>query len=174
MLITERMNLFVGVDDPSLANSKHLTLQEVKLPALEETFQEHNPGGGVSAIEIAVGMEKLECSFKLVGHDPNIFKYFGLARNGDTLFTFRSHLVDKITGDDMAMRATVKGRLAKIDPDTYKAGDLQTHDYEIKGILQYALYYGTKEAVFLDWASNTLRADGVDQYARRNAALGIG
>ena len=50
LYILEAANLFCGDHDPTA--SKHLALQELKLPALEEMTQDHMPGGGRVQIEI--------------------------------------------------------------------------------------------------------------------------
>ena len=65
LYVLEAANLFCGDHDPK--NSKHLTLQELKLPTLEAEYQDHMPGGSKVGIEIEVGIKKLEPTFKLVG-----------------------------------------------------------------------------------------------------------
>ncbi len=42
-----------------------LTLDELKLPDLQETLVDHTPGGGKVGVEFAVGVQKLEPTFKL-------------------------------------------------------------------------------------------------------------
>ena len=51
--VMEACNLFCGDHDP--AASKHLTLAELKLPPLQEIYQDHHAGGSRVQIEVAVG-----------------------------------------------------------------------------------------------------------------------
>ncbi len=70
-------NLFCGTVDPT--NSKHLSIEELKLPDLEEDFKDHAPSGARVGIEIPVGIKKLEWTFKLTGIDPQVLTQFGLS-----------------------------------------------------------------------------------------------
>ena len=63
--VMEAANLFAGDHDPTA--SKHLTLAELKLPTLQEMYQDHHAGGSRVQIEVAVGISKLEPTFKLNG-----------------------------------------------------------------------------------------------------------
>ena len=76
IFVMEAGNLFCGDHDPSA--SKHLTLNELQLPALQEIYQEHHAGGSRVQIEVAVGIQKLEPTFKLAGWDPELLTRFGL------------------------------------------------------------------------------------------------
>ena len=49
--------------------STHLVLQELKLPAMEENYVDHAPGGAPIAIEMPTHMNKLEATFNLAGWD---------------------------------------------------------------------------------------------------------
>src|SRR6476659_9366561 len=96
LLIVEAMNLFCGDDDPS--KSKHLTIQEVKLPTLQENMQDHTPGGGLVQIEIGMGVNKLEPTFKLAGFDPDLLVQFGIGSQVRRKYTARGAIRDKRTG----------------------------------------------------------------------------
>ncbi len=76
LYILEAANLFCGDDDPS--NSKHLAIQEFKLPDLQAIYQDHHAGGARVQIELEVGIQKFEPTFKLAGYDPDLLAQFGL------------------------------------------------------------------------------------------------
>src|SRR4029077_9622670 len=96
----ESANMLVGDtgDNASAPGiSTHLTLQELKLPALEENYVDHNPGGAPLAIEIPTHMNKLECTFNLAGWDPKVMVYIGQNARTYQRFTAYGLLRDRRT-----------------------------------------------------------------------------
>lgn len=171
MLIVEAMNLFVGTADPTA--SKHLSIQEVKLPLLQNKYQDHAAGGAILDIEVRTGIQKLEPTFKLVGHDPQVLTNFGYMSGEMTMYTMRGAMRDKITGKDVALKAVIEGELGKIESDAFQNGNLLTNDYAINGVLLYQLFFDDTEKYFFDWKNSVLRVDGVNRHAKRNAMLGL-
>lgn len=171
MIVVESMNLFVGIDAP--ASSLHLDLSEVKLPSLQEIYQDHHPGGGLFGVEIFMGMQKLEASFKLVGYNPGVMSHFGENAKNRTYYTGRGFLRDKIKGVEVPLKAIINGRLGKVEPDTFKRGDLLHHSYNISEIFHYELWLNDAEKYYMDVATNLWRVDGVAMNASANAILGI-
>src|SRR5438445_9263397 len=96
LFILNASNLFVGDHDPT--NSKHLALMELKLPDLQEIYQDHHAGGARMQIEIEVGVQKLEPTFKLVGFDPALLSEFGLGSKIKNIFTAYGEIIDRRTG----------------------------------------------------------------------------
>jgi uncharacterized protein len=171
LLIVEAMNLFCGDDDPT--KSKHLTIQEVKLPNLQEMMQDHHPGGGLVQIEIGMGVQKLEPTFKLVGFDPDLLVQFGVGSQERRAYTARGVIRDKRSGREIGLKAIMEGRLGRVESDTFSRGDLLAHDYSISEVMHYELFYDDVEKLYWDFFTNTWRIDGASQNARSNALLGI-
>ncbi len=170
--LMEAVNLFAGDHDPS--NSKHLTLEEFKLPDLQEMFQDHHAGGARVQVEFAVGIQKLEPTFKLKGFDPDLLTQFGLGGKKLTRFTGYGVMRDQRTGEAIQSIATIEGRLGKVAPDAQKRGELAGHEYAINQVMHYELSFGGRELMYWDFFTNTLRMNGVDQEAETNRLLGIG
>jgi uncharacterized protein len=171
MLIQEAANLFCGDHDPSA--SKHLTLSEIQLPTLEEMFADHHAGGSKVKIEIPVGIEKMESSFKLVGHDASLLSQFGLGATALKKFTAYASLRDQRDGTLKKHMVILQGRLGKIEGEAGKRGELQHHDYAIKGIVHYEQHIDGQEKVYWDFFSGDWRIDGVEQNADERAILGF-
>lgn len=169
--LMEAVNLFAGDHDPS--NSKHLTLEEFKLPDLQEMFQEHLPGGAPVQVEFAVGIQKLEPTFKLKGFDPDLLTQFGLGGKKLTRFTGYGVMRDQRSGEAVQSIATIEGRLGKVAPDAYKRGELTGHEYAINQVMHYELSFGGRELIYFDFFTNALRIGGVDQMGETNQMLGI-
>ena len=168
----EAVNLFAGDHDP--ANSKHLTLDELKLPDLQKIFQDHHPGGSPVAMEVSVGIAKLEPTFKLKGFDPDLLGQFGLGGQAKKLFTGYGVMRDAKTGELIQSVATIEGSLGKAAGDAMKRGELQGHEYAINEVTHYELTFGGRELFYWDFWTNALRVNGEDQQAAVNRLLGLG
>jgi phage tail tube protein FII len=116
-------NLFCGDDDPTA--SKHLTLTELQLPNLQEMYQDHHPGGSRVQIEVAVGIQKLEASFKLAGWDPELLTQFGLGATARKKFTAYGSIRDKRNGTAIEAKAVLEGRLGAASPEAFQRGEMQ-------------------------------------------------
>lgn len=170
--IRELMNIFAG--DTGEDRSKHLTLESLKLPGLEEATAEHKPGGGIGSIEIgSLGLKALTVSFKLKGSDPQTMSLFGINGRVAMPYTIYGVVRDKQTGAAIELKAVVYGRLTKLEPSEFKRGDLDDQDHEIKEISHYEVYWDKKEKFFYDFYSSTWRVDGTDQFATEKAILRI-
>ena len=171
ILTMEAANLFCGDHDPNA--SKHLTLSELQLPALQEMFADHHAGGSRVKIEIPVGIEKLEPSFKLVGWDPALLAQFGLGASATKRNTAYGVLRDKRSGEAVQVKAIMEGRLGKVEAEAFKRGELQSNDYAINSVVHYEVHIGGKETIYWDFFSGDWRIDGVAQNADERRMLNL-
>lgn len=170
--VQEAANLFCGDHDPSA--SKHLTLAEMALPALQEIYQDHHPGGSMVQIEVALGVEKLLPTFKLAGDDPDMLSLFGLGRKKTNVFTSYGLIRDKRTGNAIESKAIMEGRLGRIEAEAFQRGEFKSHDYAINGVVHYELWWAGKERLYWDFFTTEFRIDGVLQNADEMRILRIG
>ena len=171
-LVMEAANLFCGDHDPTA--SKHLTLEELQLPALQEIFQDHHPGGSLFQIEVSLGIQKLEPTFKLSGWDPDLLVQFGLGAKVTRVFTAYGVIRNKRTGEALQAMAVMHGRLGKVEAGAFSRGELQSHDYAINGVMHYELHFGGKEKLYFDFFESEWRVDGNDANADERRLLNIG
>lgn len=171
LYIMEAANLFCGDADPS--KSKHLTLSELALPPLEEIYQTHHAGGALVEIEVPLGVKKIDPSFKLAGWDPDVLSQFGLGSTATNAYTAYGVITDRATGTKVQAKAVMQGRLGKIAPHAFQRGQLQGHDYEIKGVTHYELWFNNQEIFFWNFFSSEWRVNGVSQNATELALLNI-
>ncbi len=169
--IMEAANLFCGDEDPTA--SKHLTLTELQLPNLQEMYQDHHPGGSRVQIEVAVGIEKLEASFKLAGWDPDLLTQFGLGAAARKKFTAYGAIRDKRNGISIEARAVIEGRLGAASPAAFQRGEMQGFDYTISEILHYELHFAGAEKYYWDFFTADWRVDGLSQNGDERAILRI-
>ncbi len=171
LYVMEAANLFCGDHDPKA--SKHLTLTELQLPALMEQFQDHHPGGSPVGIEVAVGIQKLEPTFKLTGWDPDLLTQFGIGSRTKRVFTAYGVIRDKRTGAAMEAKAVIEGRLGKIEGEAFRRGELQSHDYAINEVTHYELWFDTREKLYFDFFTAEFRLDGQSANADERNILRI-
>lgn len=169
--IMEAANLFCGDHDPTA--SKHLTLSELQLPALQEIFQDHHAGGSRVQIEVAVGIQKLEPTFKLAGWDPDLLTQFGLGATRNKVFTAYGVIKDKRTGVSIEAKAVIEGRLGKIEAEAFQRGEMMSHDYAINEVMHYELWFNDREKLYFDFFSSDWRVDGASQNADERRILRI-
>lgn len=170
--LMEAVNLFCGTHDPT--QSKHLTLAEFKLPDLQMIYADHHPGGSLAQIELEVGMQKLEPTFKLNGFDPDLLSQFGLGTRFRSIFTGYGVVRDQRSGEALEAKAVIEARLGRIAPDTFQRGELQGHEYAMNSCVRYELWFNGAEKIAWDFFASTWRVDGQDQNSTENRILRIG
>lgn len=169
--VMEAANLFAG--DHDQVNSKHLTIEELKLPDLQEVLVDHQPGGGKVGVEFAVGMEKLEPTFKLKGWDIALMRQFGLGSPLRRTFTAYGVVRDKRSGRGIEAKAIMEGRLSRIAPDAFQRGEAMAHEYAINEVLHYEIHFDGQEELYWDFFTNTVRLGGQDRDPEFNDILRI-
>ena len=167
----EAANLFCGDHDPT--KSQHLNLHELKLPALEENYVDHSPGGAPIAIEIDTHINKLEATFTLSGWQPLVMTLIGESRRERQVFTAYGLIRDRRLGEAVEAIGIIGGRLGRCNPTAFSHGSLMSHEYSIKGITHYELYMGGEEIYWWDFFTSTRRIGGSDLNADFNQILRI-
>jgi uncharacterized protein len=120
--------------------STHLVLQELKLPALEENYVDHAPGGAPIAIEIPTHMNKLEITFNLAGWDPDIMMFLAREENRYHQFTAYGLIRERRTSEALQAYSKIQGRLGRVNPTAFSKGNLMAHEYSIKSVVHYELW----------------------------------
>ena len=169
--LMEAVNLFCGDHDPSA--SKHLSIMELKLPALQAIYADHHGGGARVAVEFEMGIQKLEPTFKLMGIDPDVLVQFGLGSRMKHVYTAYGHVRDRRTGADIESKAIMEGRLGKVEAEAFTRGEAQGHDYAINEVTHYELWFNDKAKIVWDFFENRWEVDGVDQNAVSNRILRV-
>lgn len=148
--------------------STHLTLQELKLPTMDESTVDHAPGGAPVAIEVPTHQAKLEATFNLAGWDPTVMAYLGQQNPYYQRFTAYGLIRDRRTSQALQAMAVIEGRLGRVNPTAFSKGTLMHHEYAIKSIVHYQLTMQTKqnsepdEIYFWDFFTSVRRIGGKD------------
>lgn len=169
--VMEAVNLFVGDDRPD--DSNHLTIQELKLPGLEENFTDHLPGGAVIGIEVDTHIQRLEATFNLAGWNPEVMTKIGRAEGNQQTFTAYGAIRDRRNGELIESIAVMQGRLGRVNPTAFRKGDLQSHEYSIRGIVHYELKMGERPIYYWDFFENARVIGTEDLNSKLNRILRV-
>lgn len=148
--------------------STHLTLSELKLPAMEENYVDHMAGGARMAIEIHTHLARLEGTFTLAGWQPEVMKLLGRSERINQVFTAYGLIRDRRVGTALQAVAVMEGRLGRVNPTAFTRGSLQHHEYSIRGIISYKLDMqqaaggSLNEIYFWDFFTSEFRVGGDD------------
>ena len=89
------------------------------------------------AIEIDTIIARFECTFQLIGLDPQVFDLVRPVTDAETWFYIYGLIKDRQSGDQMQAAATLKGRLARVDPQVYRRNDTLHTNCAIRGITYF-------------------------------------
>lgn len=103
---------------------------EITLPVPTEKVEEMRNAGMVMPIDVPMGYEKAEASFKLTGFDPQVILLFGLAVGQEREFMATGALAHE-DGTVINATAYIRGRLIKTDHGSWKPGEVGENDFQI-------------------------------------------
>ncbi|MGB3044206.1 MAG: phage major tail tube protein [Xanthobacteraceae bacterium] len=103
---------------------------EITLPVPTEKVEELRNAGMVMPIDVPMGYEKPEASFKMSGFDPQVITLFGLAIGQEREYMATGALAHE-DGTIINATAYIRGRLIKNDHGSWKPGEVGENDYAI-------------------------------------------
>jgi P2 family phage contractile tail tube protein len=141
---------------------------DMTLPVPQMKVEEMRNAGMALPIEVSLGYEKLEASFKMPGLDPQVLKLFGLAPGADTPLMVTGATVDE-DGTTHSAVANLRGFIKQADPGNWKPGEMAENDYQF-AVRSYKLEIDGNPIFEVDLFD--VKVGGVSQYAGvRNALL---
>lgn len=140
---------------------------EITLPVPAEKVEEMRNAGMVMPIDIPMGYEKLEASFKMTSFDPQVIALFGLAIGVEKEFMVTGALAHE-DGTIINATAYVRGRLIKPDAGSWQPGEVAENEFSIT-IRYYRLEVDGNTLIEADPFS--VSVGGVSQTAGIRAAL---
>ena len=140
---------------------------EITLPVPTEKVEELRNAGMVMPIDIPMGYEKMESSFKLTGFDPQTIKLFGLAVGVEREFMVTGALAHE-DGTIVNATAYIRGRLIKNDHGPWKTGEIGENEHSIT-LRYYRLEVGGE--TLIEATPFDVSIGGVSQTAAIRAAL---
>jgi hypothetical protein len=143
---------------------------EIELPKLTLATEEWRGGGMLAAIDVNMGLEKLEMTSKYGGLVVGVLRRFGQLGVDGTMQRFVGAYQQDDTGGVVAAELVTRGLHTEIDPGTAKVKDKT--EWSVKSTLSYLKWtiQGRVE-VEIDVLDNVFIVGGVDRLAAIRAAL---
>ena len=163
----KNFNVTFGVSDFSAI------CEEVVLPKIKYKTEEYRGAGMAAPIEIDVGLEKLEATFKFCEQTIEGYISAGVNLSGLMTATILGHM-SSVDGGSESMVCVLRGWIKGVDPGTWKAGDPKSATQSIEmAVLSWVLTRGIIPLVTIDVMSGISRIGGFDQHAaaRKNLLL---
>jgi P2 family phage contractile tail tube protein len=151
--------------------SLHLEVDELTPPAIKDKVEELRLPG--FAVDVPLGLEKLEAKVKLSTWNEDVAVKLGLAPGKRLRSTFRGQTTSELDGTSKSVIIVMEHRLAG-EPQAWKAGDKTGVEYTLTSILFYRHTVDARVIHQLDLQNMIAIVDGVDQLREAREALGIG
>ncbi|QKV52382.1 phage major tail tube protein [Comamonas antarctica] len=153
-------------------NSWRGLIDSVTLPKLTRKVEEWRGGGMHGPIEVDLGLEKLELSFKAGGMLLDGYVAFGGTTHNANQWRFAGAYQDDSTNEVMTVEVMVSGRVRELDPGDAKAGDDTEHTHTVS-VSYYKLTINGADVIEIDMPGMVFRVNGVDQLGAIRRAIGM-
>lgn len=152
-------------------SSRAITIASLTMPSLTMATAEHNPGGGVGAVNFALPrIEAPEPAFNAKGIDTDVFSGFGQVDR----WVFAGAYQKRGPGGGKAVpaRAIIEGAITTWEPDESDPAEFQGSSHTFNEVTHYELVLDGVELFYWDFWERILRFNGVDLFAEQRTALG--
>ena len=146
-------------------------ITEVTQPKLALKLEEYRSGGMLGAVDVNLGLEKLEAEFKMGGYMVEMLKHFGGSIDGTPLRFLGSYQKDdseEVTAIELVMR----GRFGEIDSGTAQSGDDTEQSYKV-ALTYYKIIADGKDIIEIDMLNSVFIVNGKDRLKEHRAAIGL-
>lgn len=144
-------------------------VDEVQLPALNIVGEDYRAGGMDAPVEVDMGMEKLEATFKLSKFDLDVDRLF--ASNGFIQLTFRG-AVESLDGAVKPLVVKMSGKIHSIETDTATPGSKAAKSYRVP-LVAYSYTLDGVAIHDIDVLNMKRVIGGVDRLAAQRKAIGL-
>ncbi len=148
-----------------------ITIASLTLPSITFVTGEHNPGGGVMAVNFSLPrIEAVEPAFSAKGIDTDIFK----GMNDVDRWVFAGSYLKRGPGGGGAVpgRAIIEGAINTWEPDESDPAEFQGCTHSFAEVTHYEFHLDGEELFYVDFWERELRVNGVDHFASHRRALG--
>lgn len=163
--ILKYLNLFV--EGRGYAGS----IEEYSPPDLTTTTEEVRAGGMDAPIDVDMGLEKLTCSFVLVGYDDDVLALWGVKENGGISLRAKGSL-ESLDGTTKAVTHEMRGKITQLGRGSWGAGNKPSLTITMS-LTYYKEMHDSRVLFELDPINMVRVIDGVDQLAEHRKNIGL-
>jgi len=143
---------------------------EFEEPKLAIATEEWRGGGMLGPVQLDMGLEAMEASVTMGGHEAGLIRKFGTTRVDGV----RLRLVGAYQADNgsaaQAVEVYIGGRFTEIDPGKSKAGDSTEQKYKVP-LSYYRRVVDGRTEIEIDMLRGIFIVDGIDRYAEIMAII---
>lgn len=141
-------------------------------PELALATEEFRAGGMDAAVDLDMGMNKLEASFTLTGYDPEVLILFGIEVGGSGVQLTARGATEDIDGRIHSEAHFMRGTITRMAQGAWKAGE--STKVEITISLRYYRHEHDGRVLHEIDVPNMARVvNGVDRLAAQRKAIGL-
>lgn len=143
---------------------------EFEVPKLAFAGEDMRNGGMLGPVSIDMGLEKMEATITMGGHEASLIRKFGTTRiDGVRVRLVEAFQADNGSSPD-AVEHYIGGRFMEIDLGKSKAGDNTEHKYKVP-LNYYRRVVNGSIDVEIDMLAGVFIVDGFDRYGEIMAIL---
>lgn len=137
---------------------------EFEEPTLAIATEDYRGGGMIGSVKIDLGLEPMEATLKMGGHEAALIRKFGTTQVDGV----RVRLTGAYQADDgsaaEAVECYIGGRFTEITPGTAKPGDDTEQEFKV-ALSYYRREVNGRPEVEIDMVAGKFMVDGTDRYA---------
>lgn len=145
-------------------------IAEFEEPKLAIATEDWRGAGMVGPIKVDMGLEAMEASLTMGGHEVRLLRKFGTSQVDGV----RLRLVGAYKADDgsraQAVEIYIGGRFSEIEPGKSKAGDDTEQKFTVP-LSYYRRVVDNRTEMEIDMVAGLFLVDGIDRYAEIMAIL---
>lgn len=139
-------------------------IAEFEVPKLAIATEDWRGGGMLGPVKIDMGLEAMETSITMGGHEAQLIRKFGTTRiDGVRVRLIEAFQADNGSSPD-AVEHYIGGRFAEIDLGKSKAGDNTEHKFKVP-LSYYRRVVNGRTDIEIDLMRGIFIVDGFDRYA---------
>jgi uncharacterized protein len=146
-------------------------VDELQLPGLKVKNEEYRAGGMDAPVALDMGMEKMECTFKLSKFDQSALALWGAGPGNTTQMTIRGAL-ESLDGSVIPLVVNIEGTVDDMTPESITAGGKSGLSVMVS-VRHYKLTINNVVIHDIDVINMTRIINGVDRMASIRTAIGL-
>ncbi len=140
-------------------------------PSLALVTEEYRAGGMDAAVDIDVGMEKMQAEYSITGYDTDAIERFGLKKGETTGVSVRGAL-ESADGEIKPIVHTLRGKIVSVERESWAPGEASPLKFS-HSLTYFKEEIDGKVTTEIDVENMKRIIGGVDQLEDKRAALGI-
>lgn len=149
--------------------SRANTISTLTIPPIKRVVSEHNPGGGIMAVDFTQPrIEKLEPAFSVKGLDDDVMRGMG----GKDTWTFASVYKDTQKGVSLAARGIIEGVITSWEPEESDPAEFKGCNYAFAEVTHFEFLLDNVEWCYFDFWEREARFMGRSLFEDTRRALG--